>query len=436
MWVNPSDYRRLPMKLRLPRRAQWLTGIVTAGLIALMTFSAFAATYAGKVNADKVLLRKKANATCDYYARLPKGAQVTILDTSGDYYKVQSGAYTGYILKKYVSTSSAAASKLSTPKQQESKSKYAKVTTIKGLGEAPGNLQYGDQGTGVEKLQRALQLKKCYDGAIDGKFGNMTVEALKKYQGKNNLTQSGKADSATIKKLFGMVSETSRKDDPAMKGITSISQLKTPNTTRKGSTGQHVKTLQQALKLKGFFTAPIDSSYGDVTAAAVKSYQKSCGLKQDGIAGNDVIKRLFGNNAPNFTYKTERLDWFAEGSSTIPKGAVFTVKDIGSGIVFTMRRWSGVNHLDAEPANESSTEKLKKAYGGAWSWSRRPVLVKYNGHVYAGSMNGMPHGDDTVSGNDFKGHVCIHFYKSKTHGTARVDQAHQDCVSRAMNVTW
>ena len=51
-------------------------------------------------------------------------------------------------------------------------------------------------------------------------------------------------------------------------------------------------------------------------------------------------------------------------------------------------------------------------------------------------MNGMPHGTSSISGNNFDGHFCIHFYKSKTHGTQNVDSAHQNCVARAMNATW
>ena len=78
---------------------------------------------------------------------------------------------------------------------------------------------------------------------------------------------------------------------------------------------------------------------------------------------------------------------------------------------------------------------MKKIYGH-WSWKRRPVLVKYNGHVYAASMNGMPHGTCSITNNNFDGHFCIHFYNSRTHETNRVDEDHQSCVLRAMSATW
>lgn len=92
--------------------------------------------------------------------------------------------------------------------------------------------------------------------------------------------------------------------------------------------------------------------------------------------------------------------------------------------------------MDAEPVNDEATATLKAIYGGSWSWRRRPILIMYNGHVYAASMNGMPHGTSTISGNNFNGHFCIHFKNSKTHETKKVDSEHQNAVDRAAKATW
>ena len=48
----------------------------------------------------------------------------------------------------------------------------------------------------------------------------------------------------------------------------------------------------------------------------------------------------------------------------------------------------------------------------------------------------MPHGTCAITNNNFDGHFCIHFYNSRTHGTNRVDEAHQNCVARAMSASW
>ncbi|MEG0997240.1 MAG: hypothetical protein RSH26_09780 [Clostridia bacterium] len=98
-------------------------------------------------------------------------------------------------------------------------------------------------------------------------------------------------------------------------------------------------------------------------------------------------------------------------------------------------RWSGINHLDAEPRTSEDTATLKSIYGGDWSWNRRPILILYNGHVYAASMNGMPHGTTTIS-NGFEGHFCIHFKNSMTHGTKKIDSDHQSAVTAASRAAW
>lgn len=419
------------------RKLRLLSFIVVVLLLLAQSSLVMAQTYSGTVNADKVLMRPQPSTkSSDYINKLNKGAKVALLGIADDFYKIRFDGRTGYMMRKFITVSSATLDKLNADLTPVSTSKYAKVTTISGLGDPPNTLRYGAHGEDVEKLQRALQIKKYYSGAIDGGFGNKTRDALNAYQKRNSLPITGEADFATISKLFGRVAQTTAANDPAMDGIKSISQINVPNTTEKGDSGKHVKALQQALKIKGYFKIPIDSKFGDKTVEAVKAYQKRAGLQADGIAGNGTIRKLFGSNAANYTVKTERLDWFGGDGNLIPKGAIFTVKDVSTGRTFTAKRWSGVNHIDAEPLNAKDSDNIKDIFGGGWSWARRSVLVKYNDHVYAGSINGMPHGTDTVDGNIFNGHFCLHFYKSRTHDTNRVDATHQNAVENAMNTSW
>ena len=424
------------MKMKVGRlRRLLIIGTLVTILMALSA-GALAEALTGTVNADKVFFRTRANTSSGYHAKLNKGTKVAVLELSGDFYKIRYDSDVGYIMKKFLTVSSSTLKKLDAKSEPVSTSKYAKTSSIKALGDPPKQMRYGASGVDVEKLQRALQLKDFYSGVIDGKFGNGTREAVRAFQKKNGLSVNGRADNGTIRKLFGGVAETTAQDDPQMEGISRIGQISVPNTTKKGDSGKHVRALQQALKIKGFYKAPIDSSYGDKTVSAVTAFQKRYGLSADGVAGNGTIRKLFGQNAANYTIKTELLDWFVDGSRTIPKGAIFTIKDIGTGRTFTMKRWSGANHLDAEPLSAKDTDTLKDVYGGNWSWERRPVLVRYDGHVYAASINGMPHGTTTVKGNEFDGHICVHFTNSKTHETDREDPLHQSAVRRAANATW
>ena len=63
-------------------------------------------------------------------------------------------------------------------------------------------------------------------------------------------------------------------------------------TLKEGTRSQGVEALQQALKSKGYFSATSTGYYGDITVAAVKSYQKDNGLTADGIAGKDTLTAL------------------------------------------------------------------------------------------------------------------------------------------------
>ena len=288
------------------------------------------------------------------------------------------------------------------------------------------SLRKGATGSAVKDLQTKLKKLGFYNASIDGDYGDTTVAAVKAFQKKDNLTADGVAGSETLKKL-----------DTAYKNADSNTSTD-DDSLRKGATGTAVKTLQTNLKKLGFYTAYVDGSFGATTESAVKAFQKKYGLTADGVAGSATLKKIESAVASASSGKitTERLDWFNGGKYVIPNGAVFQIKDVSTGLIFSARRQSGGNHMDAEPLTAEDTAILKKINGGTFSWRRRAVLVKYNGHVYAASIYSEPHGTNTILDNNFDGQFCLHFYGSKTHGTDRVDADHQKCVEQAMKATW
>ena len=336
-------------------RNTWLAArrILCFAAVFLMLPLAAWGTSVGTVNCTTLNLRAKATKDSKALQTLSKGDELTILDTTGDWYKVSYGRFTGYVMKKYVKmgASGGSSSAASSESQTSGSTLLAKLQKIG----KPTPCDYGSNGSNVKKLQKCLAACGYYKGEIDGDYGPGTRSAVKKLQKAKGIKQSGTANATTIAAMFG----------------------------EKASAG------------------------GSAKASA-----------DTGKAGT-----------------TEMLNWFKNGADIIPKGATFKVKDCKTGKTFTCKRWSGSNHLDAEPASKEDTNTMKAIYG-TWSWKRRPVLVRYNGHVYAASMNGMPHGTTTISDNGFKGHFCIHFYGSKTHGTKKLDSTHQSCVSAAMNYSW
>ncbi|MDL2317914.1 peptidoglycan-binding protein [Eubacteriales bacterium OttesenSCG-928-A19] len=272
----------------------------------------------------------------------------------------------------------------------------------------------------------------------------------KKYVSKSKSTSSGSSTSGTsTSKSSTGSSSTGSESSPS-----SISELgKAPASTKRGDRGNDVLKLQQALKIVGHYSGKLDGIFGEQTEVAVKKFQSARGLSKDGVAGKVTIRTLFGQDASGTTSGSsttdtssstssvsssgvETIDWNNGGSSIIPRGATFTIKDTRTGTTIKVKNLYGSNHLDAEPLDSNETAKLKQVYGGEWSWDRRPILVNYNGRVIAASMNGMPHGEQSIYDNNFDGQFCIHFTNSKTHGSSKVDPDHQASVGEAAKASW
>lgn len=256
----------------------------------------------------------------------------------------------------------------------------------------------------------------------------------------------------SLKKPSSSTASTSSSSSTISESLPSkVSELgKAPASSKIGDRGNDVKKLQQALKILGFYSGNCDGIFGEQTETAVKKFQKSRSLSQDGIAGKVTIKLLFGEDAADAgsstsassssssssSTKTEKVSWFSGGNAIIPRGATFTIKDVRTGTTIKCKHLFGANHLDAEPLTKEDTAKLKQVYGGSWSWRRRPVLISYGGRIIAASMNGMPHGEQSIYDNDFDGQFCIHLVGSKTHGSAKVDPDHQAAINEAAKASW
>lgn len=248
----------------------------------------------------------------------------------------------------------------------------------------------------------------------------------------------------------------------------SMSVSAASNTLKHGMRGESVTQLQQDLKKLGFFSEDPTGYYGEITTGSVKRLQAKYGLETDGIAGEQtfalVNKLMRGTSSVQTLNSRGGVDkreqdnylmlWFGGVDKFFEKGDIATVYDIETGLSFKAKRTYGYNHADCEPATADDTAIMKKIYNGQWSWSRRAVIVTVNGRKIAASMAGMPHAGvesaradtyvgsrsggygrganlDAVKGNMMSGHFDIHFLGSKTHGSNRVDTAHQLKVKEA-----
>ncbi len=65
-----------------------------------------------------------------------------------------------------------------------------------------------------------------------------------------------------------------------------------PTLSQVGSTGSEVREIQSVLKKLGYYKGTVDGIYGSQTKNAVRTFQKDCGLTQDGVCGAKTLLYL------------------------------------------------------------------------------------------------------------------------------------------------
>lgn len=180
-------------------------------------------------------------------------------------------------------------------------------------------LRSGASGDKVTQLQEMLNSKGAKID-VDGKFGPKTMEALKKFQGDNELKADGIVGQNTLGKLNGpapdgkqdqKVEESKTADQPKGaektdqqnldKKTAETGEAKGPNPLqlgegellRKGASGDKVKQLQELLNSKGA-KLEVDGKFGSGTLEALKKFQGDNELKADGVVGSNTLGKLNG----------------------------------------------------------------------------------------------------------------------------------------------
>ena len=115
---------------------------------------------------------------------------------------------------------------------------------------------------------------------VTGYFGELTEAALKRFQAKHGLPQTGTVNPATQQKL-NTVSHSETKLDISQDYVVFATDLK------KGDQGESVKDLQQYLIYEGSYQEAIVSGYfGNLTHGAVKAFQTKYNIDPvSGIVG-------------------------------------------------------------------------------------------------------------------------------------------------------
>ena len=212
-----------------------------------------------------------------------------------------------------------------------------------------------------------------------------------------------------------------------------------------GSTGSTVTYIQTALTALEYYDRQITGHYGRYTKDAVRAFQRDNNLTADGVCGAITLaaiqKAYSGSSSATTTYNATvyKLDWsYMKSNATalgIARGASIKLTDLTTGKSLNVHVQSTGNHIDAEPLTSADTTTLCEIYGvsspNSISYKRRPMMITTSAGQFLCSIYGQPHGAQDITNNGYEGQFCLHFVNSKTHGTNRVDEDHQNAINTA-----
>ena len=319
---------------------------------------------------------------------------------------------------------------------------------------ASGSLQKGDEGAEVTSLQKMLIQLGYLSTEATGYFGSATKSAVVAFQKAAGLDADGVAGKATLSAL-------QKKAGGSSNASSSSSVL------REGDESDAVKSMQKLLIAAGYLKTDATGFFGTATAAAVRAFQKDHGLTADGIVGASTMALLnkssqnTGSSSDSSSSGSSSSDpaesagtpeipqestpvedtqvrngviledwWSGKIDTIIKRGQTFTVTDVLTGRSFTCARYGGENHLDAEPYTAADSAIYFDIFCTT-TWSARAIWLTFDGQTYAAAMNGMPHGGQKITTNNFNGQFCIHFLNSRTHGGDRVNDDMQARIMEA-----
>lgn len=165
----------------------------------------------------------------------------------------------------------------------------AGVLAAAGTGALAVEYEYGDRADEVARIQEALTELDYYYADITGHYGKKTERAVRLFQRRQRLTQTGVCDETTITRLYEEagfevpVFPEDEKDDLA--GWTM-------GVLRQGDTGSAVRLLQESLTELDYYDGAITGHYGRLTKEAVRVFQRKNDLSSDGIAGPRTLGEI------------------------------------------------------------------------------------------------------------------------------------------------
>lgn len=150
----------------------------------------------------------------------------------------------------------------------------------------------GDSGAGVRALQCRLRRLGYFEGECTASFGEVTQDAVERFQEENGLEVTGEADEATCALLYGGSPVSLVEDD----------------VLSEGDAGEEVRALQRRLGELGYLDAPYSGQFDHATLVAVTLFEIADGREATGEADEALIQALERDDAVRLQDATQALD--------------------------------------------------------------------------------------------------------------------------------
>lgn len=221
------------------------------------------------------------------------------------------------------------------------------------LGSYPGQpLRLGDVSDAVRTIQLRLnRISNNYPAIpkiwpVNGVFDESTRQAVTKFQQIFGLTPDGIVGKATWYRIAYLYTSIAKLAELGSEGVSPEDVTNIfPSVLRPGDSGEAVRVLQYFLAAISYFydsipTIEVDGFYGPDTENAVRQFQLTFGLPEDGVIGRqtgDKIREVYANIVASLP------DWAA--SSPIPLFPRRLVEGMSGADVTQVQEW--INELAA-----------------------------------------------------------------------------------------
>ena len=217
--------------------------------------------------------------------------------------------------------------------------------------------------------------------------------------------------------------------------------------------GELIAMIQTRIRDLGYFLFKPTGRYQTLTRNKMQLFQRNqtdengAPIIADGTVGQQTLGLLFSTKAvrapigtgvhfPNLKKNGksqapgQRMKW-EDVKLKLQIGSTYEVTDFNTGDMYRMQFIGGEQHAEMECVTVGDTAVFKEQFGNEFNYYKRPVLINVDGVMVAASIQGQPHGDDTVSGNGMTGHACLFFEGSRAHVGGLMDVEHVNNIHTA-----